>query len=98
MPGHDIIVIGASAGGVETLTRLVGDLPADLPAAVFVVLHVPASGRSLLPEILKRHGPLQAVHPDDGEEILAGRIYVAPPDMHLLIKNGRVRTTRGPRE
>jgi two-component system chemotaxis response regulator CheB len=98
MPGHDIIVVGASAGGVEALSRLVHDLPADLPAALFVVLHVPAHGTSLLPYILARNGPLPARHPDDGEPIVHGRIYVAPPDMHLLIRREQVRLARGPRE
>jgi two-component system, chemotaxis family, protein-glutamate methylesterase/glutaminase len=98
MPGHDIIVVGASAGGVEALTQLVGKLPADLPAAVFVVLHVPAHVTSVLPAILSRGGPLPAAHPDDGEAIQPGRIYVAPPDSHLLIRKGRVRLSRGPRE
>jgi two-component system chemotaxis response regulator CheB len=98
MPGHDIIVVGTSAGGVEALMRLARDLPADLPAAVFVVLHVPASGTSMLPLILSRHGPLPATHAKDGEPIRHGHIYVAPPDEHLLIKNGTVQVVRGPRE
>src|SRR2546423_3828616 len=86
MPGRDIIVVGASAGGVEALGRLVGGLPADLPAAVFVVLHVPAHGTSVLPNILRRAGRLQADHAKDGEPIAPGRIYVAPPDFHMLLK------------
>jgi two-component system, chemotaxis family, protein-glutamate methylesterase/glutaminase len=98
VPGHDIVTIGASAGGVEALTRLVRDLPADLPASIFVVLHVPAHGVSLLPQILSRKGPLSARHPTDGERIEIGRIYVAPPDLHMLIKDGRVRLSVGPRE
>lgn len=98
MPGHDIIVMGASAGGVETLTRLVRGLPADLPAALFVVLHVRSHGTSVLPHILGRAGALPAVHPVDGEEIHPGKIYVAPPDHHLLIRPGRIRLARGPRE
>ena len=96
--GHDVIVIGASAGGVEALTALAQRLPTDLPAALFIVLHVPAYGTSVLPSILNRHGPLPAVHPRDGEEIRPGRIYVAPPDHHLLLDPGRVRLTRGPAE
>src|SRR3954470_23315068 len=98
MPGRDIIVVGASAGGVEALTQLVRGLPADLPAAVFVVLHVPAHATSLLPRILDKAGPLPAAHPREGEAIQPGRVYVAAPDHHLLLKNGTVHLARGPRE
>ncbi|HET8632488.1 MAG TPA: chemotaxis protein CheB [Thermomicrobiales bacterium] len=98
MPGHDIIVVGASSGGVEALTRLVGGLPDDLPAAVFVVLHVPPTATSMLPRILMRYGPLPARHAADGDPIRRGEILVAPPDRHLLVQRGRVRVLRGPRE
>jgi two-component system, chemotaxis family, protein-glutamate methylesterase/glutaminase len=98
MPGHDIIVIGASAGGVEALVTITGALPPALPAAVFVVLHIPAHGPSLLANILSRSGPLKAVHPMDGEEIEHSCIYVAPPDQHLLVEEGKVRLVHGPRE
>ncbi|WP_250122784.1 chemotaxis protein CheB [Chroococcidiopsis sp. CCMEE 29] len=105
MPGHDIIVVGASAGGVEVLSQLVRDLPANLPAALFVVLHIPAQSPSVLPSILNRairkrqpNSPLQALHPKDGEAIAHGRIYVAPPDQHLLIKDGHIHLARGPKE
>lgn len=98
MPGHDIIVIGASAGGVEALTQLVAGLPPDLPAAIFIVIHFPAQGRSILPDILSREGPLRATHAKDGEVIEHGRIYVAPPDYHLLVKQGYIRLVQGPKE
>jgi len=98
MPQHDIIVIGASAGGVEALTQLVAALPENLPAAVFIVLHIPAEGTSVLPRILNRAGPLHAVHPIDGQAIQKGHLYVAPPDQHLLLKPGYIHLTRGPRE
>lgn len=98
MPGHDIIVIGASAGGVEALRHIARGLPGDLAASLFVVLHIPPNSPSLLPAILNRAGPLHAVHARDGERIKPGRIYVAPPDHHLLVKRGYVRVTRGPRE
>ncbi len=88
MVGHDIVVIGASAGGVETLITLVKGLPKDLPAALFVVLHVPAYGTSVLPDILGRQGRLPAMHPVDGQAIEPGRIYVAPPDQHLMVYQG----------
>jgi two-component system, chemotaxis family, protein-glutamate methylesterase/glutaminase len=98
MPDHDIVVVGASAGGVEALVRLAGSLPADLPAAVFVVLHLPSAGTSALPGILGRHGRLPVNHVKDGEPIEPGRIYVAPPDHHLLVRTGHVHLSRGPRE
>jgi two-component system chemotaxis response regulator CheB len=96
--GRDIVVIGASAGGVEALGSLVGQLPVDLRAAVFVVLHIPPSGTSVLPLILQRRGSLPASHAVDEEEIEHGRIYVAPPDHHLLLHAGVVRVVRGPHE
>ena len=74
MPGRDIIVVGASAGGVEGLTNLARQLPADFPAAVFVVLHVPPHGTSVLPKIISRAGPLPAPHAWDGEPSRPGRI------------------------
>jgi two-component system chemotaxis response regulator CheB len=98
MAGHDIIVIGASAGGVKAVSTIASQLPTDLPAAVFVVIHTSPYSPSHLPEILARAGPLPAVHPVDGEPITPGRVYVAPSDRHLLLEPGRVRLTRGPRE
>ncbi|HEV8194579.1 MAG TPA: chemotaxis protein CheB [Ktedonobacterales bacterium] len=96
--GHDIIVIGTSTGGVEALISIVRDLPPNLPAAVFVVLHLSPQSPSHLPDILARNGDIPAVHPHDGEPIQHGRIYVAPPDFHMLVEEGRVRVVRGPRE
>ncbi|HZF10588.1 MAG TPA: chemotaxis protein CheB [Thermoanaerobaculia bacterium] len=97
MPGHDIIVIGASAGGVEALLQIVSALPADLPAVVLTALHLGA-GPSALPEILTRAGRLPAGHPVHGEPLRRGRIYVAPPDRHLLLHDGRLRIERGAKE
>ena len=98
MPGHDMIVIGASAGGVEALKQLVELIPPDLPAAIFVVLHVPSNGTSALPKILGKWGSLPAYHPQDRDQIMYGQIYIGPPDSHLLIKPGHLRLTRGPKE
>jgi len=95
---RDVVVIGASAGGVEALGRLARGLPPELPAAIFVVLHLPAGGRSLLPEILTRAGGLPATAPQDGERPDRGHIYVAPPDQHLLLVGRQMRLTGGPRE
>ena len=77
--------MGASAGGVEALQQLAAGLPADLPACVLVVLHVSPTSASVLPGILDRAGPLQATHAEDGSVLEHGRIYVAPPDFHLLV-------------
>jgi two-component system chemotaxis response regulator CheB len=92
------IVIGASAGGLEPLRDVVAQLPADLPAPVFAVMHLPANHRSYLPEILSKTGPLPALHPADNTGIEAGFIYVAPPDHHLLIDDSSVAVKRGPKE
>ena len=95
---RNIIVIGASAGGFEALKKLVGGLPKDLAAAVFVVWHLSANAHGVLPSVLEKAGSLPAAHGVDGEEIMPGRIYVAPPDHHLLIEENRVRVTTGPKE
>lgn len=98
MPARDIVVVGASAGGIDALLQLVQGLPAGLPAAVFVTCHLPPEGRSVLPEILSRRGRLLARHPQDGEEVRPGQICVAPQDRHMTLEKGRVRVVRGPRE
>src|SRR3954468_118106 len=90
--------MGASAGGVEALASVVGGLRADLGAAVFGVLHISPVGLSVLPQILERAGKLPAMHAVDGETIVANRVYVAPPDHHLLVHRGRVGVSRGPSE
>jgi two-component system chemotaxis response regulator CheB len=98
LPGHDIIVIGASAGGVEALMNLVRALPPDLPAAVCIVLHLPAQSPSMLPNILARAGALPVAQARDRAPIEHGQIYVAPPDHHLLVERGHLRIVHGPRE
>jgi two-component system chemotaxis response regulator CheB len=98
VPSRDIVVIGASVGGIEALRTIVGGLPADFPASVFVVMHVSPQSPSILADILDRAGALPAANAADGERIQPGRIYVAPPDHHLVIEPNRVRVTRGPKE
>src|ERR1044071_2500358 len=98
MATDDILTIGASAGGVEALRVLVSLLPTELPAALFVVLHIPQDAPSLLPALLQRAGSLPARHPADNTPIENGRIYVAPPNRHMLLEPGRVRIVHGPKE
>ncbi len=98
MTARDIIVVGASAGGLEALSRLVRGLPPGLPAALFVVCHFPEGRRSRLPEILSRQGPLLAAFARDGEPIRPGQIYVAPAGLHLVLRPGQVQLAAGARE
>lgn len=93
-----LVVIGASAGGIEALRTLVAALPVDFPAPVCVVLHMSPQSPGLVDEILTRVGGLKATNAANGDRLQPGRIYVAPPDFHLLVEPGRVRISKGPRE
>jgi two-component system chemotaxis response regulator CheB len=93
-----LVVIGASAGGLETLRELVRGLPADFAAPIAIVLHTSPQSPSVLHEILARSGPLKAINARDGERLQPGRIYVAPPDCHLLVEPNVLRVTKGPGE
>jgi two-component system chemotaxis response regulator CheB len=99
MATERIVVVGASAGGVEALSELVAALPADFPAPIIIVLHIPPDSPSLLPRILARRSALQVVAAEDGMKVQPGTVYVAPPDRHVLIDDdGTLETPRGPRE
>ncbi|OBK74892.1 chemotaxis protein CheB [Mycobacterium sp. 1274761.0] len=93
-----VVAVGASAGGVEALTNLVGNLPTDLPYAALVALHMPPGAPSVLAKIIDRAGPLPAVAAEDGMTLEAGHIYVAVPDRHLLVHDDRVALSEGPTE
>ena len=94
-----IVVVGASAGGVEALVQLVRNLPHDLAAPVCIVLHIPADSPSLLARILNRDSRLHAVNAEPGLRWENGKIYVAPPDRHLIVRDdGTLGVARGPRE
>lgn len=95
---RDLIVIGASLGGIKPLTQIVETFPVGLPAVVCVVLHIPAWRRSDLPEILSAAGRLRALHPTNFAPLERGHIYVAPPDQHLMIDGDRAFLWHGPRE
>jgi two-component system chemotaxis response regulator CheB len=98
MPNRDVVVVGASAGGIEALQEMLGGLPGDLPAAVLVVLHIPPTGGRSLPAILGRATELDVKAADDGEPLEQGRVYVCVGDKHLLVAEGRVHVRLGPRE
>jgi two-component system, chemotaxis family, protein-glutamate methylesterase/glutaminase len=95
---RDVIVVGASAGGVQALQQLVADLPPELPASVLVVLHVMSSGTSVLDSILARASQLAVTKAVDNEPLERGHVYVAPPDHHLLLRGNRIHLSNGPRE
>ncbi|UOQ65847.1 chemotaxis protein CheB [Hymenobacter volaticus] len=97
-PKRDIVVIGASSGGIAALLEFVKSLPEDFPAPIFVVQHMAPYIHSVLPQLLSHVSPLQVKHPHDGEDIQPGIIYVAPPDHHLLIENNKALVKRGPKE
>jgi two-component system, chemotaxis family, protein-glutamate methylesterase/glutaminase len=98
MPLQHIVVIGTSAGGIETLRTLVAALPADFPAPICVVMHTAPEAPGVLDDILNRVGTLRAVNASTGMRLKPGHIYVAPPDYHLLVEPGVLRITKGPRE
>ncbi|HTY30249.1 chemotaxis protein CheB [Mycobacterium sp.] len=93
-----VVAIGASAGGIEALSRLAAGLTADLPYAYLVVLHIPPGAPSILARIIDRSGPLPAVTAQDGTTLEPGHIYVSPPDRHLLVADDRVVLSQGPTE
>ena len=98
MANRDVIVIGGSSGATNPLKQILGRLPADLPATVFVVLHVPARSVGILSTVATAAGVLPVIQAADRMPIERGRVYIARPDHHLLIADGHLRLGRGPRE
>jgi two-component system, chemotaxis family, protein-glutamate methylesterase/glutaminase len=98
MARRDVIVIGASAGGIDAIKAVLAGVPADLDAAVLIVLHIPTTGGKALAAIFDRAGPLPATTAVEGEHLAPGRVYVAVADHHLLLVDGHVGVRRGPRE
>jgi two-component system chemotaxis response regulator CheB len=98
LPGHDIMVIGGSAGALQTLLQIVGGLPADLPASVLVVLHGSPAGAVLLPELVARASKLMVRGVETVAALTRGCIFLAAPDRHLLLGPNTVVAGKGPRE
>lgn len=98
MNTRNIIVIGASAGGFEPIKTLVKELPTDLNAAIFITWHLSPDVKGILPSVLNNLMGLPAANAINDEEIKMGRIYVAPPDQHMVLLKGKIRLTRGPKE
>lgn len=98
MPVNDIIVIGAGAGGIEPVQTVLRALPEDLNSAIFIVQHLPGHAPSQLVDILNRSTTLPVTHPANGEQIQNGRVYLAPPNRHLLLREGTIVLGNGPKE
>ncbi len=98
MINRDLIVIGASIGGIETISRLLGQLPKDFPAAIMVVQHISPGREHRLAELFGRSCALPVIEAQDSQVIQVGCVYVAPPDLHLLVVGDHLRVGRGPRE
>jgi two-component system chemotaxis response regulator CheB len=98
MRAKQLVVIGASAGGIEALRTIAAGLPADFPAPICVVVHTAPQSPGVLDAIISRAGVLRATNAISGERLKPGHIYVAPPDFHLVVEPGLVRVTKGPRE
>lgn len=98
MGNRDIIVIGGSAGATAALKSILGRLPTSLPAAVFVVLHVPSQGIGVLSTVVAAAGRLPVRQAENGMRIENGHVYLAAPDHHLLVHDGHIILGNGPRE
>lgn len=96
--GRDIVVIGGSAGALQPAIQIVRGLPSTLPTALFLALHTSPETPGTLPQLLVDGSAMSAAYAVDGEPVRYGHVFVAPPDHHLLLEDGRVRITRGPRE
>jgi two-component system chemotaxis response regulator CheB len=98
MDNRNIIVIGASAGGFNAIQGLIKELPPDFNASIFIVWHMAPDVTGILPRVINKQQTMPAFHPKDREPIAAGRVYVAPPDHHMIIDKNEIRITRGPKE
>jgi two-component system, chemotaxis family, protein-glutamate methylesterase/glutaminase len=98
MANRDVVAVGTSAGGVQALLVLAKKLPRDFPASLLVTIHLPAHERSALDKLLSRAGPLPAAFAVEGERLRKGRIYIAPPNRHLVLDGERLSLGSGPRE
>lgn len=98
MPRYDMIVIGASTGGIEALKQIISLLPEELSIPVFITVHLYPYSKSYLPDILNHVSHLHALSPKDREPIKQAHIYIAPPNRHMLIEDGYIRLDDGPKE
>lgn len=98
MDKRNIIVIGASAGGFDAIKQLVATLPAGMDAAIFIVWHMSPDVTGILPQVINKQNTIHAANAIDQEPLVFNRIYVAPPDHHLMLEKDTVRVTKGPKE
>lgn len=97
MLDYYLIVIGASAGGLEPLKNIISSLPKNFPAALLIVKHISSSAENVLPNILSRVSKLPVIQPGNNHTIEPGHIYIAPPKFHMIIENGKIQLKKGPR-
>ena len=98
MSNRDLIVIGGSAGATAPLKQILGSLSADLPAAVLIVLHIPARGIGMLSTVAAAASPLPVRQAEDGMRFERGHVYIGAPDHHMIVEDGHILLGRGPRE
>jgi two-component system chemotaxis response regulator CheB len=97
-PRRETIVVGASSGGLSALTALLKHLPRELPAAIVAVIHQLGHGRNMLVDVLRRVSPLPVEEARDGAALQLGHLYVPPIDRHLLVTDGHLVLSHGPKE
>jgi two-component system, chemotaxis family, protein-glutamate methylesterase/glutaminase len=93
-----IVVVGASAGGLQALQQFVCNIPNAFDGAILIVMHVSPDARSYLPDLLSRHSSLPVALAEDEEPLVGGHIYVARPDLHMLVDGKKVCLRNGPKE
>lgn len=86
----ELIVVGGSWGGMRAIASVLDALPAGFELPVVVAQHRPVGGDDVLEQVLARHSRLEVVAPSDKEPLLPGRVYVAPPDYHLIVEPGHL--------
>ncbi|STY29641.1 fused chemotaxis regulator; protein-glutamat [Legionella wadsworthii] len=97
MENNHLVVIGASAGGIKPLIQLISSFPDNFRGIILIVLHLSPNSESKLPNIIQRHTSLKVRHPREIEELTSGHVYIAPPNLHMTLMDGKVTLRQGPK-